>query len=170
MTSRKLEAILQPMSIEDLEACWVLDQLCFPPCEAYDRDMVRYLLTHQGRVSYKIINSLEKMLGFAIGLVEDDETGHIISIAISPEARSRGYGRWLMQRLEDGFRLRNVMSIHLEVRTTNKHAIHLYTKLSFFIVERLKQYYADGGDAYLMVKSLIDLSPEDTEDTEDTKF
>lgn len=164
MTTKTFEAILQPMLIEDLEACWELDQKCFPSCEAYDRDMVRYLLTHQGRICYKIVNSLEKMQGFVIGLVQEDGTGHIVCLAIAPEARKHGYGRWLMERLEKGFRLRDIITLRLEVRTTNKQAIHLYTKLGYFIVERLKQYYADGGDAYLMIKSLLDLSPEETTD------
>lgn len=161
MTIKTFEAILQPMLIEDLEACWELDQYCFPPCEVYDKDMLRYLLTHEGRLCYKIANSLEKMQGFAIGIIQEDGTGHIISLAIAPQARKHGYGRWLMERLEKGFRLRDITTLRLEVRTTNKEAIHLYTKLGYFIVERLKQYYADGADAFLMVKSLLDLSPEE---------
>lgn len=168
MTTKQLEIILQPMLIEDLEACWELDQRCFPPSEAYDRDMLRYLLTHQGRVCYKIVNSCsEKMLGFGVGLVQEDGTGHVISLAIAPEVRSRGYGRWLMNRLENGFRLRNIITLRLEVRTTNKPAIHLYNKLGYLIVERVKQYYADGGDAYLMIKSLLDLSLEEPEKSQD---
>jgi ribosomal-protein-alanine N-acetyltransferase len=101
------------------------------------------------------------MLGFVIGLVQEDGTGHVVSLAIAPEEQSRGYGRWLMERLESGFRLRSVITLRLEVRTTNKPAQHLYTKLGYLIVERLKQYYSDGGDAYLMIKSLLDLSSED---------
>lgn len=167
MTTKQLEAILQPMLIEDLEACWALDHRCFPPSEVYDQDMVRYLLQHQGRVCYKIVNSSENMLGFVIGLVEEDGTGHVVSLAIAPEAQSRGYGRWLMERLESGFRLRDVTTLRLEVRASNKHAIHLYTKLGYFIVERIKQYYSDGGDAYLMIKSLLDLSPDDFSNSED---
>lgn len=163
MFTKQLEVVLQPMLIDDLEDCWTLDQSCFPPCEVYDRDMVRYLLSHDGRVCYKLADRLGKMIGFAIGLIQEDGTGHIVSIAVAPEARSKGYGRWMMQRLESGFRLRNIITLRLEVRTTNKTAQHLYTKLGFLIVERLKQYYADGGDAYLMIKSLIDLSPKDDE-------
>ncbi len=162
MTTKQLETILQPMLIEDLEACLELDQRCFPPSEVYDSDMVRYLLLHQGGVCYKIDRS-DKMLGFVIGLVQEDGTGHVISLAIAPEVRSRGYGRWLMERLESSFRLRNVITLRLEVRTTNKQAQHLYTKLGYFIVERFTRYYSDGGDAYLMIKSLLDLSPEDTD-------
>ncbi|MBL8194443.1 MAG: ribosomal protein S18-alanine N-acetyltransferase [Blastocatellia bacterium] len=161
MVSKQLEAVLQPMNYDDLEACWALDQRCFIAGEAFDQDMIAYLLLHENKVCYKLINVSEELIGFIIGVIKEEGTGHIITLAIAPEMRGRGYGRWLMERIESGFRLRNVTTLHLEVRTTNKQAQHLYTKLGYFIVERIKAYYSDGGDAFMMVKSILDLSPEE---------
>ena len=167
MVTRQLEAVLQPMLHEDLDACWALDQRCFPPSEAYNQDMMSYLLLHEGRVCYKIVNEANQLIGFVIGLVQEDGTGHVVSLGVAPEVRHRGYGRWLMQRLESGFRLRNVNTLRLEVRTTNREAQRLYIKLGYIIVDRITQYYSDGGDAFLMVKSLVDLSPKDSPDYQD---
>jgi ribosomal-protein-alanine N-acetyltransferase len=38
----------------------------------------------------------------------------------------------------------------LEVRCSNNDAVKLYEKLGFSIIQRLKTYYRDGEDAYVM--------------------
>jgi len=38
----------------------------------------------------------------------------------------------------------------LEVRCSNNDAVKLYEKLGFSIIQRLKAYYRDGEDAYVM--------------------
>lgn len=160
MIVNQLEAKIEQMTIDDLEACWTLDQRCFPTGEAYDRDMIKYLLLEENNVCYKFTNLSNTMIGFVIGLIEDSGMGHIVTIAIAPEIQAKGYGRRLIQRLEEGFRLRDVTALHLEVRVSNKKAQHLYTKQGYLIVERIESYYPDGEDAFLMVKSILDLSPE----------
>ncbi|RLE74023.1 MAG: ribosomal-protein-alanine acetyltransferase, partial [Thermoprotei archaeon] len=42
----------------------------------------------------------------------------------------------------------------LEVRISNTAAINLYKKLGFNIEKRLKNYYPDGEDCYVMTKKL----------------
>jgi len=42
----------------------------------------------------------------------------------------------------------------LEVRVDNEEAMKMYKKLGYDIVDILKRYYKDGGDAYLMIKKL----------------
>jgi ribosomal-protein-alanine N-acetyltransferase len=40
--------------------------------------------------------------------------------------------------------------IYLEVRISNTQAIRMYQNLGFQIKSRLRSYYRDGEDAYLM--------------------
>jgi ribosomal-protein-alanine N-acetyltransferase len=40
--------------------------------------------------------------------------------------------------------------IYLEVRTSNMSAVRMYEKLGFQIKSRLRTYYRDGEDAFLM--------------------
>jgi ribosomal-protein-alanine N-acetyltransferase len=40
--------------------------------------------------------------------------------------------------------------IYLEVRVSNKSAVKMYENLGFKIKSRLRTYYRDGEDAYLM--------------------
>lgn len=83
--------------------------------------------------------------------------GHIVSIAVVPEARGRGIGTALMihamKALREDY---NVDEYYLEVRVSNVAAIHLYEKLGFKRIRILKRYYLNGEDAYLMAKSARD--------------
>lgn len=85
--------------------------------------------------------------------------GHIISIAVIPEARRKGIGTSLMvnamKALKEYYK---VDEYYLEVRVSNYPAINLYKKLGFKPVRILKGYYVDGEDAYLMARSAEDIS------------
>jgi ribosomal-protein-alanine N-acetyltransferase len=44
--------------------------------------------------------------------------------------------------------------IYLEVRVSNDSAINMYERLGFFKKSRLRSYYRDGEDAFLMALEL----------------
>lgn len=84
-----------------------------------------------------------KKLGFV-------KKGHIVSIAVLDEHRRHGIGRTLVEEAMAGVQLRKCDELYLEVRCSNNEAVRLYEKLGFIIKQRLKSYYRDGEDAYLM--------------------
>jgi ribosomal protein S18 acetylase RimI-like enzyme len=94
------------------------------------------------------------MVGFVIGLVEPDHTGHVTTVGVAPEHRRRSLAKRLMKQVEDGFRRRNVRLVRLEVRAVNTAAHKLYQSLGYTITQKLPKYYSNGGDGLLMVKSL----------------
>jgi ribosomal-protein-alanine N-acetyltransferase len=145
---------VRPMTISQLDECWRLDQRCFVDGEAYSRDTFEYLLTASDSVSFRAVTQGGTMVGFIVGLVEPDHTGHVTTIGVSPEHRRRGIARSLMQKVEDGFRRRNVRMVRLEVRSVNAGAQQLYRDLGYVVTQRLPRYYSNGGDGLLMVKSL----------------
>ena len=110
---------LRPLTMSQIDECWRLDQRCFLDGEAYSRDTFEYLLGSPESVSYRVVTQNSAMAGFVIGLVEPDHTGHITTIGIAPEHRRRRLASCLMDRVEDGFRQRNVRIVRLEVRATN---------------------------------------------------
>ena len=142
------------MNLGDLEDCWRLDQRCFFDGEAYDRETFRELLTHRDAIALKAVAADSLMVGFVIGLLEPDRTGHIVVLGVSPEWRRQGIGRMLMSEVEEGFAARGVTTLQLEVRTTNAGARSLYEKLGFAVAGRRLAYYSNGDDGYLMVKSI----------------
>jgi ribosomal protein S18 acetylase RimI-like enzyme len=96
------------------------------------------------------------MVGFIVGLVEPDHTGHVTTLGVAPEHRRRYIAQRMLLRVEEGFRRRDVRMIRLEVRSVNSGAQQLYRNLGFTVTQRLPRYYSNGGDGLLMVKSLTE--------------
>ena len=145
---------VRPLTISQLDECWQLDQRCFVDGEAYSRDTFEYLLTAPESVSYRAVTSGGIMVGFVIGLVEPDHTGHVTTVGVAPEHRRRRLGKRLMLQVEEGFRRRNVRLVRLEVRSLNTAAQKVYENLGYAVTQRLPRYYSNGGDGLLMLKSL----------------
>jgi [ribosomal protein S18]-alanine N-acetyltransferase len=149
------EPLVVSMGYGDLTECWRLDQRCFSDGEAYDRETIRYLLSHTQSVCYKMLAPDEVMIAFVVGMVEPDSTGHVVALGVGPEHRRCGHGRRLMHAVESGFLDRGVSTVRLEVRTSNYAAQRLYFDLGYKLVRRMPQYYTSGDDGYLMIKSLM---------------
>jgi len=84
-----------------------------------------------------------KKLGFV-------KKGHVVSIAVIDEHRSKGFGSAIVNEAINGVKIRQCSELYLEVRCSNNEAVKLYEKLGFSIIQRLKAYYRDGEDAYVM--------------------
>jgi len=77
--------------------------------------------------------------------------GHVVSVAVLQEHRNQGLGKALMLEGINGVISRKTDEIYLEVRVSNERAVRMYEKrLGFQIKSRLRAYYRDGEDAYLM--------------------
>ncbi len=145
---------IRPLTISQLDECWKLDQRCFVDGEAYSCETFEYLLTAPESVSYRAVTPGGIMVGFVIGLVEPDHTGHVTTVGVAPEHRRQQLARRLMLQVEEGFRRRSVRIVRLEVRSLNTAAQKVYEKLGYTITQRLPKYYSNGGDGLLMLKSL----------------
>ena len=84
-----------------------------------------------------------KKLGFV-------KKGHMVSIAVIDEHRRKGFGSILVDEAVKGVKTIQGSELYLEVRCSNNDAVKLYEKLGFSIIQRLKAYYRDGEDAYVM--------------------
>jgi ribosomal-protein-alanine N-acetyltransferase len=80
--------------------------------------------------------------------------GHVVSVAVLEEHRGKNIGKALMLEGINGVMHRKADEIYLEVRVSNISAINMYQKLRFEIKSRLRSYYRDGEDAYLMALEL----------------
>ena len=146
---------VRPLTVAQLDECWRLDLRCFVDGEAYSRETFEYLLTSPESVSYRAVTPDGTMVGFIVGIVEPDQTGHVTTLGVAPEHRRRGIARRMLLKVEEGFRRRGVRITRLEVRSVNTGAQDLYLKLGFAVTQRLPRYYSNGGDGLLMIKSLV---------------
>ncbi|MEW6126823.1 MAG: ribosomal protein S18-alanine N-acetyltransferase [Acidobacteriota bacterium] len=147
------EAVVKEMTAADLNECWKLDQECFYDSEAYDRETLRYLLSHNKSSCYKVTLAANHMVAFIIGMIEPDNTGHIVALGVSPVHRRRGYAEQLMDAVENSFTHQGINAVRLEVRTSNQAAQRLYLKLGYKILRHMPKYYSSGDDGYLMIKN-----------------
>src|SRR5690349_16062742 len=118
---------IRPLTISQLDEVWRLDQRCFIDGEAYSRETFDYLLTAPEAVSYRAVTPGGVMVGFVVGLVEPDHTGHVTTVGVAPEHRRRSLARRLMAQVEDGFRKRQVRLVRLEVRALNTPSQNLFS-------------------------------------------
>lgn len=72
------------------------------------------------------------------------DQAEVLTIAVAPAARGRGYGRSLMEAALRSLYSDLVPEIFLEVDESNASAVSLYHSLGFLEVGRRKGYYADG--------------------------
>ncbi|NOJ26450.1 MAG: ribosomal-protein-alanine N-acetyltransferase [Nitrososphaera sp.] len=80
--------------------------------------------------------------------------GHVVSVAVLEDHRGKGLGKALMLEGINGVLQRKADEIYLEVRVSNTGAVKMYEKIRFETKSRLKSYYRDGEDAFLMALEL----------------
>ena len=78
----------------------------------------------------------------------------MVSVGVLEENRGKGVGKALMLEGINGVISRRGDEIYLEVRVSNGSAVSMYEKLGFFKKSRLRSYYRDGEDAFLMALEL----------------
>jgi len=137
---------------EDLNEVYEIEKLSFK--EPYPKTLLLIYSKICKETFLVIEDCCGKIRGYIIGLIKWNILGHIISLAIHPKHRRKGYAKLLIRELLRRFKINGVKVVRLEVRVSNKPAINLYLKMGFKIAYTLKNFYLDGEDAYVMYKIL----------------
>lgn len=103
-----------------------------------NREIVGYIMCRieTGIPSFKVLGIAKK--------------GHVISIAVLPEHHRKGIGNQLIKKATRAMVNYKAKECYLEVRESNLPAIQLYKKLGFEVVRSIRNYYADGENAFVM--------------------
>jgi dihydroorotate dehydrogenase electron transfer subunit len=100
----------------------------------------------------------ERIIGYICPRFLLDE-GHIYNIAVHRSFRKRGLGRLLLEKVLGICRERRVVTLYLEVRTSNNAAIALYRQVGFVSTGERSRYYENCEDAMLMEYNFPDERP-----------
>jgi ribosomal-protein-alanine acetyltransferase len=150
--------MIRSATLDDLDALVRLEQKCFDT-DRLSRRSFRYMLT-QAKADLQVATEAGQLLGYALVLHHrGTPLARLYSIAVSATARGRGIGNALLDAVETLAVERGCHSLRLEVGTSNKPAIQLYTARGYREIARLFDYYENHGDALRMEKSLLDRLP-----------
>jgi ribosomal-protein-alanine acetyltransferase len=144
--------LLRPAGSKDLEAILAIES-CWKTAPGWSRAQFERELAWDR--SYLVV--LEEgglVLGYA-GLWKLPGEGQITTLAVAPQAASRGRGRLLLNHLIAICRLACFQKISLEVSAENLPALRLYRRAGFQVVGCRAKFYNDGSDAILMDLPLV---------------
>jgi len=143
------------MTIHDIKQVDALNRASLP--ENYPFGFYLRLLSTEPHLQLIAENEAHKVVGYCVvatGMnlstlfsIDEDMLDYslIISIAVDTCVQKQGIGRLLLQEC-----IKTHDKLMLQVRVTNKVAIHLYKQMGFCISKTTKGYYQDGTDAHVM--------------------
>ena len=108
-------------------------------------------LTENGMARYIVLEPGDGVLAGFGGLWLMVDQAHVVTVAVLPELRGRGYGRLLVHGLVELARASGMTSATLEVRESNTAARSLYAEYGFYEVGVRKHYYSDNGEDALIM-------------------
>ncbi len=144
---------LRPMTQKDVGAVHALEQraYAFPWSEGIFRDCLR-----AGYCCW-VLDLEREVIGYGVLSVAAGES-HLLNLCVDPARQGNGLGRRLLKRMIELARYHDATTLFLEVRVSNRVAIHLYESVGFNEVGVRHRYYParDGlrEDALIMALTL----------------
>ena len=125
-----------------------LEKCCFTA--PWSENSIRYELTNP--ISLWLVAVEDgKLLGY-VGSQSVMGEADMMNVAVEPESRRRGIGRRLVEDLVQALKDRQVNSLTLEVRASNKPAKALYDQLGFLQIGRRPNYYRNPKEDALILR------------------
>jgi ribosomal-protein-alanine N-acetyltransferase len=101
-----------------------------------------------------VVHQGGNLLGFGI-MRYDDQTAHLLLMAVDPARRRRGMAAALLAWLETVARTAGIERIRVETRADNAPALAFYRGRGYAQVERIPGYYRGVEDAIRLEKNLL---------------
>lgn len=109
-----------------------------------------YEVVQRENTAYVVGEFDGKIIAYAGAWLAFNEA-EVMSVAVAPEFRGRGFGRKLFAELIRVCKERGANAITLEVRPSNAAAIKIYESFGLKSVGRRPKYYVDNGEDALIM-------------------
>lgn len=129
-----MQLVFRPMRTVDIDKVYEIEAASFS--DPWLKELFAMELEHDAFV----VLLDETVVGYICAWQVLDECT-ITNISVQPELRRRGIGEFMLDRLFDIMKTREVVHYYLEVRASNLPAQALYGKLGFRQVGLRKEYY-----------------------------
>jgi ribosomal-protein-alanine N-acetyltransferase len=144
---------LRRMRAADAPAMLAIERAAFDlgwPSTAFEREVLENQMARYVVLEGAADGAVSGLLGFA-GLWLMFDEAHVVTVAVLPECRGRGFGRLLVHGLVEMARSEEMSVATLECRVSNAAARALYGRYGFYEVGLRKKYYSDNHeDAVIM--------------------
>ena len=142
--------MIRLISEEDLDQVELLEKELFGD-DSWDKETFVEQINNNPYASIYIFEDNHKIVGY-VDLWIAYENADLANIGVSKQYQGKGIGSQLMEFCERIVNQNKCENYSLEVRVSNLKAIHLYEKFGFQKVGVRKNYYANGENAYLMIR------------------
>ncbi|WP_194852289.1 GNAT family N-acetyltransferase [Nonlabens antarcticus] len=140
---------LEKATLADLDAILSIEQKIFVT-DSYPPFVVRQLFDISSDY-FIVAREDEKVLGYAIGGINvSQKHGWLLSIGVQNDARGKGLGKLLTERLVQLLQAHDCSVISLTVYPDNPHAMKIYTDLGFRGDQVIDNYFLDHEKRIIM--------------------
>jgi len=136
-------ASLHAMELADLDAVMEMEQENHP--YPWTRGNFSDSLQH-GYHARVLRNAANELLGYFLMMYAVDEA-HLLNITVAARLHGKGVGRWLLDQACRQAQEAGMQSMLLEVRPSNRRALHVYHRYGFIPIGLRKQYYPAANNS-----------------------
>jgi ribosomal-protein-alanine N-acetyltransferase len=146
------DAHIRPMEPEDVETVVGIESRAFTT--SWQADTFLNLIGRPGSELWVMEHPVAGILAYAVLWCVIDQA-ELANIAVRSDFRGQGYASRMLERVLQIARDRQVESIYLEVRASNKRAVELYERFGFSRVGVRKTYYDKPKEDALVMRTLL---------------
>ena len=142
---------VRKLRLRDLDRILEIECASFG-ADAYDRNLFADHLRARGGL-FLAVERGRRVCGYLMASARG-ERAELVSIAVDPRARGQGAASALIESALRRLKRRRAARLSLMVKASNLPAEAFYMKYGFRRVRRVRRYYEDASDGWLMTKEL----------------
>ena len=142
---------IQKMTHKNLDNILEIEELCYGP-HHWSRESFLTELNNKISSYYVVVNNENRCIGYS-GLWKIVDEAHITNLCVHPKYQNKKIAHKLLLNIIEECYREKIKFITLEVRISNKRAIHLYKKFGFKSLGVRKKYYQDNNEDALIMWS-----------------
>lgn len=145
------EFTIEELKREMIDDILQIEELCYG---AHHWSYDSFLSELNNKISsyFCLLNKEKKCVGY-IGIWKIINEAHITNLSVHPDYQNQKLAHRLLLKMIDECYKAKIKFITLEVRESNKKAIHLYEKFGFKSLGLRKKYYQDNNEDALIMWS-----------------